>query len=146
MITKGIIEQVLSPYEVKVRIPILNGIAGSSTSTSVDELNVATICTLPNCLLNLQVGDIVFVGFEDNTYYKAVILGCLLTESTSTTYGELDLNKLNIREEAHLPAQTSIGELSPVDLEHLLNTRENIQKQIDAINEKLDLLSKDNKK
>ena len=40
MITKGIIEAVLSPYEVKVRIPTLDSVRASSLSTSTENLKI----------------------------------------------------------------------------------------------------------
>ena len=91
MITKAIVEEVLTPYQVRVRIPILDRVSSSELSTPTEELNIATICSLPNCYINVQKGDIVFVGFEDNTYRKAVILGHLSREAC-ITYSDINLN------------------------------------------------------
>ena len=142
MITRAIVEELISPYEVRVRIPLLNGVPSSTISTSKEDLNIATICALPNCLMNLQVGDIVFVGFEDNTYYKAVILGCLLKESVTTSYSDIELNKLVVNGITQLSSETSIGTVSSKDLQCLSNTRDNIQKQIDALREQQEQILK----
>ena len=66
MITRGIVEKILTPYLVKVRIPTLNRTKDSSIKTLSDELNDTPICTLNHYDPNLRVGDIVIVGFEDN--------------------------------------------------------------------------------
>ena len=84
MITKAIVEEIVSPYQVKIRIPLLDRVESSPMSTNTSDLNTATICSLPNCYMNVQVGDVVFVGFEDNTYYKAVVLGHLCRQAATS--------------------------------------------------------------
>ena len=141
MITKGIIEAVLSPYEVKVRIPTLDSVRASSLSTSTENLNTATICTLPNCYTNLKVGDVVFVGFEDNTYYKAVILGHLVRDSGDLPYADVKFGNLVARTSAKLPQETKIGNVTSKELSSLQGTRDNLQKQLDNIHDKIDSLT-----
>ena len=140
MITKAIVEQVVSPYEVKVRIPLLDRTTMSSLATSTENLNSATICTLPNCYTNIQVGDVVFVGFEDNTYYKAVVLGHLAREAMTETYANVTFSTLNVREVTALPSDTSIGNVSAENIAHLEGTRDNLQKQIDNLKEQINKL------
>lgn len=140
MITKGIIEEIVSPYEVKVRIPILDRSTTSSLSTSTENLNTATICSLPNCYINLQIGDVVFVGFEDNTYYKAVILGHLCRESDTLPYADVTLGALKAKRSARLPQETYIGSVTATELQHLTGLRDNLQRQIDNLTDKLDKL------
>lgn len=134
MITKGIVEEIISPYEVRVRIPILDRSPTSSIATSTENLNIATICALPNCYINLQVGDVVFVGFEDNTYYKAVILGHLCREASSTTYADLILGNLTVKDSVRL------GEVTQFEINQLIGVRDNLQNQIDNLSEKIDLI------
>lgn len=133
MITKGIIEEIISPYEVRVRVPTLDRSLTSSIATATENLNIATICTLPNCYVNLQVGDVVFVGFEDNTYYKAVILGHLCREE-STTYADLILGNLTVKNGC------KIGDVTQSEISQLVGVRDNLQKQIDNLSEKLELI------
>ena len=140
MITKGIIEEIISPYEVRVRIPTLDRDKSSSVCTSTENLNIATICTLPNCYVNLQIGDVVFVGFEDNTYYKAVILGHLCREAQSTTYADINIGNIAVKYSAKLPSETHIGDLRSTELHQLLGVKDNVQKQIDMLMDKVDLL------
>lgn len=134
MITKGFIEEIVSPYEVRVRIPTLDRSLTSSIATATEDLNIATICTLPNCYVNLQVGDVVFVGFEDNTYYKAVILGHLCRDEASTTYADLILGNLTVKN------GFKIGDITQSEISQLVGVRDNLQKQIDNLSEKLLLI------
>ena len=140
MITKAIVEEIISPYQVKVRIPLLDRAEATPLSTNSDDLNIATICCLPNCYMNLQVGDIVFVGFEDNTYYKAVILGHLCREATSNTYSDAAFSNLDVRSSVRLPSSTTIGSVTGDELSRLSGTTENIQKQLNSLKEQIDFI------
>ena len=139
MITKGIIEELISPYEVKVRIPTLDRVTTSSLATSTENLNIATICTLPNCYINLQVGDVVFVGFEDNTYYKAVILGHLSREAAQP-YVDITVGNFIAKTSVTLPRATTIGTISSEELQSLKGAKDNLQNQIDNILERLEII------
>lgn len=139
MITKAIVEEVLSPYQVRIRIPLLDRPAFTPLAAKTEELNVATICTLPNCYLNIQVGDIVFVGFEDNTAYKAVILGHLCREAT-TTYASMAVDSLDVKSHAALPFDTTIGSITATELNYLYGTTGNIQGQLNALAKRLEKL------
>lgn len=140
MITKAIVEQVLSPYQVKLRIPLFNKADSTTLATDTSDLTVATICSIPNCYINFQVGDVVFVGFEDNTYYKAVILGHLSRKAMSDTYSDVVFRTLDVKGEAKLSSQTSIGDVSPHNIRCLERVKYNLQDQIDEINLKLSSL------
>ena len=140
MITKAIVEEVISPYQVRVRIPLLDGAASSTMSTPTNQLNIATICSLPNCYINPQVGDIVFVGFEDNTYYKAVVLGHLSREAMTHTYTDAKLNSLIVNSFVELPEQTNIGNVTNTEISYLSGASGNLQKQIDILKQQVDML------
>lgn len=135
MITKAIVEEIISPYEVRVRIPLLDRQKNTTLSTKTEDLNIATICTLPNCYCNPQVGDIVFVGFEDNTYYRVVILGYLCKEAMTPTYSDITFNSLQVKSSASLPEETTIGNVTSSELAKLEGVRESIQKQLDNLKE-----------
>lgn len=143
MITKAIVEEVINPYQVKVRIPLLNRGTDSAMSTKSADLNTATICSLPNCYVNIHVGDVVFVGFEDNTTYKAVILGHLCKESQLPSYSTLTLNDVYVNGECVLTDKTTIGNVSSSELSCLQGTRDNLQKQLDFLYEQLNILKED---
>ena len=135
MITKAIVEEVLTPHQVRVRIPILDRPDFTPLSVKTENLNIATICTLPSCYVNLQVGDVVFVGFEDNTVHKVVVLGHLSREAT-TTHASMILSELQVGGTATLNYDTHIGEVTPAQLAALSHVREDIQKQIDMLKER----------
>lgn len=137
MLTKAIVEEVLSPYEVRVRIPLLNKIQGSPLATPTEDLNIASVCTLPNCYTNFQVGDIVFVEFEDNTTHKAVILGHLCREATQGTYPDLHSGDLVVHGNSTLPTNTRIGNVTAIELSHLTGLQDNIQRQLDFLSERV---------
>lgn len=140
MITKGIVEEVITQYKIKVRAPMLDRIDMVGLSTSAENLNIATICSLPNLDMNIKVGDVVFIGFEDNDYSKPIVLGTLYRSAASDTYCDLILNSLNIVTEANLPAMTSIGNITPDNIKCLENLTTNIQDQINILTDKVDFL------
>ena len=140
MITKAIVEELISPYQVRVRVPTLDRVSNSQLSTSSENLNIATICSLPNCYPNTQVGDVVIVGFEDNTYDTAVILGHLCRSAESTTYADIKLNELFVTSIANLPHSTNIGEVSATELQCLTGLTDNIQRQLDSLKEQVQVL------
>jgi hypothetical protein len=138
MITKAIVEEIISPYSARVRMPILNAIKGAKQSTPTDELSIATICTIPNAKNNINVGDIVFVGFEDNDYSKPIIIGHLFKENKTkdlydNTSLDLVLRSLNVQYDTTLSSNTKIGEVIGKEIQCLQGIRSNIQKQIDDI-------------
>ena len=108
-------------------------------ATSKEDLNIATICTLPCCYINVQVGDIVFVGFEDYTYRKVVILGHL-SMSGCKTYADMNVNNLTAVGNVQLPVHTTIGSVNSKELSALSGVRDNLQKQIDSIIQRIDTL------
>ena len=133
MITKAIVEEIISPYQVRVRIPLLDRMQTAPLATDSSNLNIATICSLPNCYPNVNVGDVVFVGFEDNTYYKAVVLGHLCREAMSETYADVTFSSLTARGPVTLPVETTIGDVNPYELSRLQGVSENIQQQINSL-------------
>ena len=119
MITKAIIENINSPYEVVVRIPLFNSVSTFSQSTKSVNLNSAIICTMPQCNFIPQVGDIVFVAFEDNDIGKPVVIGCLFKQKGNTSEIDLTANNLTVNNTTKLGEQTYIGDLTPEDFKKL---------------------------
>lgn len=138
MITKGIVEEILTDYSIKVRLPILDSIEGTRDATSTSDLSEAIICTTPNSEINFTVGDIVVVGFEDNDDSKPIILGFLSKESGNTSSISNNLSKLNVNVSAKLPKDTSIGNISSQDISMLQGAKFNIQSQLNNTNEAID--------
>lgn len=86
MITKAIIEEVISEDSVRVRIPLIHKIVNVSGSTPFSELPVATICTMPGLRCLYDVGDVVYVAYEDKQSAKIVVLGELSVNFDTGAY------------------------------------------------------------
>lgn len=91
MITKAIVEEIVSETQARVRIPILHKISTSSSATPFNELPIATICTLPGIHIKYDVGDVVYVSYEDNLSSKIVILGELAVSFETGSFSELNM-------------------------------------------------------
>jgi len=137
MITRGIIEKSVDQYHVKVRIPSVDRMDTSSVYTSTDNLNTAVFATLPGCEVRLQPGDVVIVYVDDES---ATILGYLYRIESIEKRISQNLASLNVSESVKLPISTSIGEVLPKEIAYLSGVNENLQKQLDAIKERLTLL------
>ena len=134
MITKGIVTEIVDTYFVKVRLPVYDRVSQASIFVATDELNTATVCTISNCRPNLRVGDIVFVGFEDNDMCKPIILGCLYGDGVTSSLADITANSLSVAVNTILSEDTTIGETKPTDIKNLANTSGNLQQQIDLLN------------
>lgn len=118
MITKAKVEQI-SPdgYHVKVRIPTLHKIEGAPGATPFEELPYALVCYAPGCKPNLTVGDIVYVGFENNQISEPVILGMLLNNTFTNSSTTINADSLNVNINAQLPDnQTTVGNINVSNL------------------------------
>ena len=132
MLAKGIVEEILSPYSIRVRIPTIHGIKSSNTSTPTSKLGCGPICTLPHCDINLQVNDVVIVGFENNDYNKPIVLGVMYMSRASSTMAELELETLKVNTSVNLPYNTTIGNVTPERLDKLAHITEDVQVQLNS--------------
>lgn len=141
MITRAIVEEILTPYQIRVRIPLIDRVSTAKTATKSKDLSVATICSLPRTDINLQPGDIVFVAFEDDGQEDVVILGTLYRETLTTTVMNQVLGNLTVNDRAIFPKDTTIGDVSAEAL-HSLKGAEylNIKEELDAIKIELETL------
>lgn len=109
MITRAIItDKDLSIGKVKVRIPILEGLAHGTA-----EENWASIIYTPGIEIDYQIGDIVEIGFEDNNYGMPIVLGFLKLrdqERESKIYGTF--KELTVEENFTSSTNTTIGKTS----------------------------------
>ena len=61
MVTKGIVEEIITPYQIKVRLPIFDGAKNTKYSVTNEELALSTICSISGSSNQVNVGDVVFV-------------------------------------------------------------------------------------
>jgi hypothetical protein len=138
MFTRAIVDSVVDKYHIRVRIPLLDRVASTNVHTSSDDLNIATICTLPNCSPNIKPGDVVFVAFESTDVgKKAVVVGYLFREAMAQTYCDMVVDDLQVVGKCTLPYETSIGGVSQNELANLRGVRDNLQRQIDSLLERV---------
>ena len=140
MLTKGIVEKVITPYKVKVRLPVFDGIEGTRNATETNELSEAIVCSLPNSSNLVNIGDIVIIGFEDNDTSKPIILGHLFKETDNNTLVNLKVGALETTGATKLSKDTHIGEIKPKEIEALSGISSNIQGQIDNLNNQAERL------
>ena len=141
MITRGIVEKLLDRYTIKVRMPILNRMKQNSNSILSDDLNEAVVSVPPNFDPNINVGDVVFVAFEDNNFGKPVVIGYLYRSNMTPTYGDIILNSINVKIAANLSADTTIGDVSSTNISYLKGVTSNIQGQLDSLKDSDTILS-----
>ena len=109
MITRAYIEEIdYDNARVKVRIPLLNGVVNSKYSTPPSQLSWAKIIIIPGIEVQYNVGDVVFVGFEDNDVSYPVVLGYMMTTKESRVNKDLKVTltatSLKVKDSAELPS------------------------------------------
>jgi len=106
MITKAIIEGMgVGTNRFYVRIPYFE--SAGEVEHAVYE---ATYCYTPGTVDTLNVGDVVFVGFEDHFSAKPVILGKLFTFGDyKGNSGATSVSSIDVSTKATLPKDTTIG-------------------------------------
>lgn len=135
MIERGIVEKILDNKEILVRIPLLNKSANAPGATPTEELDPAVVCNMPNCSISVKVGDVVFVGFENNDYSKPIILGYLFSGSGNSSQLNIEADTLTVNSKVKLPADTSIGKVTSADIYNLFQSSDNLQQQINYLKE-----------
>lgn len=121
MLTKGTIVEIINEYSAKVRIPLYDLAEGVSGATSNENLCVATICSLSNASDLLSVGDVVYIGFEDNDKSRPVILGHLMCKTKNKSYPTLTVNNLEVKGNTTISSNMQIGDVTGKDLLNLVN-------------------------
>ncbi len=133
MITKAIVSEIVDNYSVKVRVPRYDGVSFENTAVSDEDLSIAYMCTLPNMRINPVVGDVVFIEYEDNDQSKPIIVGYLFREDVGDTVCDIIADSLTIKGDTHLSSDTTIGNVTPNEIESLSGIKGNIQGQIDNL-------------
>ena len=87
MIVKGIIEKKVGYNEYEVRVPIIDKVKGASLSS--ENLSIASVCSITNSSLDLNINDVVYINYENNDKSKPIIIGCLSNNNRSSYLFEL---------------------------------------------------------
>lgn len=133
MIARGIVEKIYEPNKVAVRVPVFDKSSTSNGKTPTDQLGVASICVLPNCIPNVRVGDVVYVGFENNDVSSPVILGYMYLDKEYETQQGLYADSISVRSGAVLPNNTTIGDVTAKEISYLKGLNSNLQLQINYL-------------
>ena len=106
MLTKAIIQNIDHTKNIcRVRIPLFEN---ASRNVNIIEAD-AQFSIVPGIYNSYKVGDIVFIGFEENSMESPVILGKLFVSASAeaaATRGNLSGNALSITDTAQLPYST----------------------------------------
>lgn len=115
MITKGIILETPEPNtnKYKVKIPVFQTTGLNLKGTSLDASVVdALLCYEPGNFQGYNVGDVVFLGFEENETSRAVILGKLYIPNEIKNFSSnnfIHSSSIIVDSVATLPESTTIG-------------------------------------
>lgn len=137
MVTKAIVQEVISAHRVRIRIPLYNKIEGVMNSTPDTELPVSPICTLPNIKVSPNVGDIVFVAFEEDDLSHPVVLGYLSMDSMGDALVNIKCDDLEAEGSIELGKDISIGDITYTNIECLKNLKDNILLEFQRIDKSL---------
>lgn len=133
MITKAYIQEVLTPYSVRVRIPLYHKIENAVGSIKQESLPIAYISTPPNVKIDPKVGDIVIVSFEEENLGKPIIIGYLYSQKDINSTTSIECENLISTGETTLGKNTLIGDISYENIECLRNQKENIPDMLRAL-------------
>lgn len=131
MITKAIIKEKVD-NKFKVRIPLFE-----SAGNLNEIIFTATVCYEPGNLEAYNIGDIVFVAFENNEIKKPVIIGKLYLGEEENPRAEFLAAKLNVNTSAVLPANTSIGNITSDELYTAIKNNESFEDRIEQLEKKI---------
>ena len=139
MIMQAIIESVNNDGTCYVNIPHLTNSISKNRATSG---YLARFATLPNAVPNVQAGDRVYVGFLNNNIGAPIIIGHMyfkdpdVSAQTASAYSSVFAD-IEVHGNTQLSEDTSIGEVSSLELSYLQGLSSNLQKQLMIINERL---------
>lgn len=112
MITKGIIiDRIEDSNKYLVRIPIFETFTNSSDTQNLTNaaLFEATLCYQPGNYDGLRKDDIVYIGFENNEYDNAIILGKLFLGPENQSTSHQNVNTLVVNGSTSLNGKVTIN-------------------------------------
>ena len=143
MITKAYIQEVLTPYSVKVRIPLYHKVEGATGSVKQDSLPIAYISTLPNVKIDPQVGDVVIVSFEEENLGKPIVIGYLYSQKEIKSTAIIECENLISTGDTTLGKNTLIGDIKYENIECLKNQKDNIPTELNLIRSDISKIKND---
>ena len=115
---KAIIESNSLDNQYRVRIPKYHKLRGVSTATPTESLPYATICCQPGIVPSYEIGDIVYVDFENDNISYPVIFGKLLRqEDTQLSWSDIKTRSLKVDVDTTLSEETKIGNINYNDIQ-----------------------------
>ena len=145
MTTKAYITEIVDKKTVKIRMPLFNKIEGVSGSTPNSELYSATLCYQGGVIPSYEIGDVVFVQFEDNYLDRPIVMGKLKnTTSTKEDDGLPDIycNTLNVTGAVTMGEETKIGDIEYAAIKCLDGTENNIKQSFSDVDTEFSELHK----
>lgn len=133
---KGVIERVESNYSYRVRIPIIHKVENTPGAVATEDLPIAPVCTSPGINPTYQVGDIVWLDFENDEMGMPVIVGILYREEPSKAIADINCSSINVEVDTTLPEDTKIGATGYKSIQALPNIIDrinNIQEQLEYL-------------
>ena len=139
----GKVEECLSNYKYRVRVSAIDGDKNAPGSTLTSDLAPATYCTHPGICPNINIGDEVFITYGDNDYSNPIIIGVAFNKTNSDKGSKVIASDLEVTESVKLPANTTIGGLTPAKIKYLSNVSEDNEIKLLELREDAQSLKKD---
>ena len=144
MVTKAIIQEVLSHHAIKIRIPIYNKLENTNGSTPNNELSITTLCTLPNFLIKPEPGDIVLVAFEEDDISKPIVIGYISLANGMNSNVDIKCDGLEVQGTIKLSNSININnEIEYKNILALKNQTDNIKITFENIDKDIEDINKD---
>lgn len=141
MVTRGIVQKVISETEVQVKVPMFGMIEEEEDEAQVNELPIARICTTPGCHPNFKKDDIVLISIEDNDLNTVMIMGRLIPDDKSVGTSVATFENLLVEKDTVLSKNTQIGDVLAENIAHLEGSEYNLQEQLNTnMNQKIEFL------
>mgnify|MGYP003318749230 CR=1 FL=1 len=134
MITKAYIKgKVANSNKYSVRVPLFE-----NSLIRQQYIMEATLITTPGTYNSYNIGDVVYVSFEEDSYEKCVILGLMSKEGIEDNEprGYSLVNTLKVSNKVTLPKNTKIVDIDYDTLKQLINRVQNLEDEVKELRKK----------